>query len=155
MSRVEYFFSVKYSGLGTYFEGLNIWKNDKLRKLQEELPRFCRQYFRGIEQTTAPRTRLAYAYDLGVFFEFLHKNNSVLSKMDITEFPLSVLDQITKADIEEYLEYLSYYVKSEKRFLAARSPVSAVWRCVFVSLPCARFIIIFSGTNRLKAILRP
>ena len=35
MSRVEYFFSVKYSGLGTYFEGLNIWKNDKLRKLQE------------------------------------------------------------------------------------------------------------------------
>ena len=23
------------SGLGTYFEGLNIWKNDKLRKLQE------------------------------------------------------------------------------------------------------------------------
>ena len=83
----------------------------QLRKLQEELPRFCRQYFRGIEQTTAPRTRLAYAYDLGVFFEFLHKNNSVLSKMDIIEFPLSVLDQITKADIEEYLEYLSYYVK--------------------------------------------
>ena len=85
----------------------------QLRKLQEELPRFCRQYFRGIEQTTAPRTRLAYAYDLGVFFEFLHKNNSVLSKMDITEFPLSVLDQITKADIEEYLEYLSYYVKDD------------------------------------------
>ena len=85
----------------------------QLRKLQEELPRFCRQYFRGIEQTTAPRTRLAYAYDLGVFFEFLHKNNSALSKMDITEFPLSVLDQITKADIEEYLEYLSYYVKDD------------------------------------------
>ena len=85
----------------------------QLRKLQEELPRFCRQYFRGIEQTTAPRTRLAYAYDLGVFFEFLHKNNSVLSKMDIIEFPLSVLDQITKADIEEYLEYLSYYVKDD------------------------------------------
>ena len=85
----------------------------QLRKLQEELPRFCRQYFRGIEQTTAPRTRLAYAYDLGVFFEFLHKNNSVLSKMDIIEFPLSVLDQITKADIEEYLEYLSYYVTDD------------------------------------------
>ena len=85
----------------------------QLRKLQEELPRFCRQYFRGIEQTTAPRTRLAYAYDLGVFFEFLHKNNSALSKMDITEFPLSVLDQITKTDIEEYLEYLSYYVKDD------------------------------------------
>ena len=33
--------------------------------------------------------------------------------MDITEFPLSVLDQITKTDIEEYLEYLSYYVKDD------------------------------------------
>ena len=88
----------------------------QLRKLQEELPRFCRQYFRGIEQTTAPRTRLAYAYDLGVFFEFLHKNNSVLSKMDIIEFPLSVLDQITKADIEEYLDYLELYYKDDKEY---------------------------------------
>ena len=107
----------------------------QLRKLQEELPRFCRQYFRGIEQTTAPRTRLAYAYDLGVFFEFLHKNNSVLSKMDITEFPLSVLDQITKTTV---------------RNIPTMNAGSAV-----SSLPCARFIIIFSGTNRLKAILRP
>ena len=116
----------------------------QLRKLQEELPRFCRQYFRGIEQTTAPRTRLAYAYDLGVFFEFLHKNNSVLSKMDIIEFPLSVLDQITKADIEEYLS------KTTVRNIPTMNEGSAV-----SSLPCARFIIIFSGTNRLKAILRP
>ena len=122
----------------------------QLRKLQEELPRFCRQYFRGIEQTTAPRTRLAYAYDLGVFFEFLHKNNSVLSKTDITEFPLSVLDQITKADIEEYLEYLSYMSKTTARNIPTMNAGSAV-----SSLPCARFIIIFSGMNRLKAILRP
>ena len=31
--------------------------------------------------------------------------------MEITEFPLSLLDQIGREDIEEYLEYLSYYTK--------------------------------------------
>ena len=118
----------------------------QLRKLQEELPRFCRQYFRGIEQTTAPRTRLAYAYDLGVFFEFLHKNNSVLSKMDITEFPLSVLDQITKTDIENIFRIMSK--------MTARNIPTMNAGNVASSLPCARFIITFSGTNRLKAILR-
>lgn len=59
MSRVEYFFSVKYSGLGTYFEGLNIWKNDKLRKLQEayvsghwgELTAFIRSIFNSTFKT--------------------------------------------------------------------------------------------------------
>ena len=38
MSRVEYFFSVKYSGLGTYFEGLNIWKEEKYQQLQGTYP---------------------------------------------------------------------------------------------------------------------
>lgn len=59
MSKVEYFFSVKYSGLGTYFEGLNIWKNDKLRKLQEayvsghwgELTAFIRSIFNSTFKT--------------------------------------------------------------------------------------------------------
>lgn len=83
----------------------------RLRALQEELPGFCRQFFRGIEDTTASRTRIAYAYDLGVFFDFLHQKNSVCSKMEIPQFPLSVLDSVGREDIEEYMEYLSFYVK--------------------------------------------
>ena len=92
-----------------YHDQVNIDNVQKLRTLQEQLPSFCRQFFRGIEPTTASRTRIAYAYDLGVFFEFLHTHNSVCRKMEITEFPLSLLDQIGREDIEEYLEYLSYY----------------------------------------------
>lgn len=88
----------------------------KLRRLMEALPEFCRQFFRGIEQTTSSRTRLAYAYDLGVFFEFLHQKNPVLSKMEIIKFPLSVLDQVAKSDIEEYMEYLSYYRKDGNEY---------------------------------------
>lgn len=88
----------------------------KLRRLMEELPEFCRQFFRGIEQTTSSRTRLAYAYDLGVFFEFLHQKNPALSKMEVTKFPLSILDQVAKSDIEEYMEYLSYYQKDGNEY---------------------------------------
>lgn len=83
----------------------------KLRELLQDLPPFCRQYFRGMDNTTASRTKIAYAYDLGVFFEFLHSSNSVCRKMEVTEFPLSILDQVGREDIEEYMEFLSYYIK--------------------------------------------
>lgn len=94
-----------------YHESVNIKNEMKLRKLLEELPRFCRQFFIGIEPTTASRTRIAYAYDIGCFFDYLHTVNPACRKMEITEFPVSVLDQITPMDIEEYLFYLKYYEK--------------------------------------------
>lgn len=83
----------------------------KLRAVLDTLPPFCRNYFRGIEEYTSTRTRLAYAYDIRLFFEFLHEKNSSLAKIDIRDYPLSVLDQITRLDIEEYLEYISLYQK--------------------------------------------
>lgn len=96
-----------------YHDQMNIDNTLKMREVAATLPRFCRDFFRGIEPTTSARTRLAYAYDLRVFFEFLHENNPVCAKMDITEFPLSLLDDIMPVDIEEYLEYLSYYNNKE------------------------------------------
>ena len=55
-----------------YHEKVTIENEKKLRSLLEELPRFCREFFIGIESTTSSRTRIAYAYDLGVFFNYLH-----------------------------------------------------------------------------------
>lgn len=86
----------------------------KLRAVMDTLPRFCKTFFRGIEEYTSTRTRLAYAYDIRLFFEFLHEKNSILAKTEITEYPVSVLDQITRMDIEEYLEYISLYQKDGK-----------------------------------------
>ena len=43
----------------------------KLRKILDTLPSFCKDFFRGIEPYTSTRTRLAYAYDIRLFFEFL------------------------------------------------------------------------------------
>lgn len=81
----------------------------KMREVLLTLPPFCKQFFRGIENQTSPRTRLAYAYDVRLFFEFLHETNSICKRMEITDFPLSLLDQVKREDIEEYMEYLSLY----------------------------------------------
>ena len=63
-----------------YHESVNISNEKKLRVLLEELPKFCKEFFIGIEPSTSSRTRIAYAYDLGIFFEYLHENNPLQIK---------------------------------------------------------------------------
>lgn len=96
-----------------YFEKVNIDNELKLREHLCTLPHFCREFFIGIEPTTSSRTRIAYAYDLGIFFQYMHENNPICQKMDITQFPISLLDDIKSQDIEEYLNWLKYYVKDD------------------------------------------
>ncbi len=96
----------------SYHEMVKIDNERKLRELLATLPRFCRDYFIGIGPTTSSRTRLAYAYDLGIFFRFLKENNPSLSGMEISDFPLSLLDQVTPLDIEEFLDYLKLYASN-------------------------------------------
>jgi site-specific recombinase XerD len=86
----------------------------KIRAILRTLPKFCREYFHDIADYTSTRTRLAYAYDLRVFFEFMHEQNSYCGGMEIQDFPLSLLDQITKDDINEYLDYMNLYDKEGK-----------------------------------------
>lgn len=100
-----------------YHEQVNIDNTVKLRTLLESLPHFCQYFFRGIEPTTSSRTRIAYAYDLRVFFDFLKANNPSLKNTPITEIKIDILDQIRAIDIEEYLDYLTYYKSDEKERL--------------------------------------
>lgn len=92
-----------------YNEKLLIENEIKLRSLLKSLPSFCMDYFRGIEPTTASRTRIAYAYDLGVFFNWLKNNNPSLTNIDIKDIKVEILDEIKALDIEEYIDYLKYY----------------------------------------------
>ena len=94
-----------------YHDNINVTNELKLRALISELPPYCKQFFIGIEPTTASRTRIAYAYDLACFFDYLHENNPICQKMKITEIPLSILDEIKPMDIEEYMYHLKVYEK--------------------------------------------
>ncbi len=91
-----------------YYEQKDIENIKKLRQMIKELPPFCVEYFRGIEPRTSSRTRIAYAYDLSVFFDFLKKENPFFAKLDRMEIHLEYLDQLTVSDLEEYMEYLKY-----------------------------------------------
>ena len=77
---------------------------EKMRAVLSELPTFCKQYFHDITEYTSTRTRLAYAYDLRVFFQFIHDNNPICGDIPIKDYPLKLLEQITKDDIMEYLD---------------------------------------------------
>ena len=97
-----------------YHDEQNNLNTLKMREVLSDLPTFCKSFFRGISDSTSARTKLAYAYDIRVFFEYMHENNSHCKKMEIVDFPLSILDDITREDIEEYMEYMSLYYKDGK-----------------------------------------
>ena len=98
----------------TYHDEQNRNNIVKLRQILDTLPPFCKEFFYGISEYTSTRTRLAYAYDLRVFFEFLHEKNNLCAKEKITDFRLEILDMITRDDILEYLSFMSYYSKDGK-----------------------------------------
>ena len=95
----------------------------KIREQLTSLPSFCKDFIRSIEPRTTSKTRLAYCYDLQVFFSYLKNNNPEFKNKDIV---LDDLDSITFQDIEEYMEYLKYY-KDENNIEVSNS-VSGIKR---------------------------
>lgn len=91
----------------------------KLRELSLSLPPYCREFFRGIEQNTASRTRIAYAYDLKVFFQFLLSSVPKIAEgcREISDIPLEALDGLEISDFEEYMDYLKYREEEEQEIL--------------------------------------
>jgi len=90
-----------------FYEQRNNLNILKMRKIRTELPRFADEFFRGIESLTTVLTRLNYAYDLRIFFDFL--KNEILDFKDVDEFTVSDLAKVTTDHLEIFLEYLNYY----------------------------------------------
>lgn len=97
----------------TYYQERNLKNLDRIDGLLDELPEYCEDFFRGVEDRTSVLTRLNYAYDLRIFFDFLSKKRfKSKSPKDIT---LEDLEQVTDTDIEIFLSYLSHYSYGGKR----------------------------------------
>ena len=90
-----------------YYAKRNISDIDKISELLDELPPFCSDYFLGVESRTSPQTRLKYAYDLRIFFDFLCKKK--YRNFDVLDLTLEQLEAVTHYDIELFLSYLSHY----------------------------------------------
>ncbi len=84
-------------------------KNEaKLQVLLSALPPFCADFFRGIEPATSSMTRLSYAYDISMFFDFLLKTEKDFSGLSAKDITIEQFSRITLLDLERYLEYLKY-----------------------------------------------
>ena len=85
-----------------------------LRALLTELPPFCQEFFRGIQNDTMVRTRYAYAFDLRVFFRFLVMQPEFADKT-VSTLSLGDLDRVTTSTVEDFLSYVSYYNDEENK----------------------------------------
>lgn len=101
--------------LKTYHEQTYIDNTLRLRDVLQTLPSFAKDFFRAIEPTTSAKTRISYAYDIRVFFNFLIENNPQYKDYSTTQFTLQDLEKIEPVDIEEYLEYLKVYHNKEEK----------------------------------------
>lgn len=89
-------------------------RSAQLKRMIAELPPFCAEFFRGIENETLIRTRIAYAGDLKNFFVFLIKEAGCEAE-NIKSLSLADIDRVSVTDIEIYLSYVSMYTDGEDR----------------------------------------
>ncbi|MCL1944410.1 MAG: tyrosine-type recombinase/integrase [Firmicutes bacterium] len=95
-----------------YYSQRNIDYVNRLEKIKQDLPDFCQDFFVGLQHHTAILTRVNYAYDLRIFFDYLYKKGKVKNPKD---FALVELENINAFDIEQFLDYLTYYTYNGKQ----------------------------------------
>ena len=97
----------------SYFEKRDLNNMEKIGSYLSDLPLYCYDFFTGMELSTSSLTRLNYAMDLAIFYDYLSRYVFNKKKEEIT---LADLDKLEAKNIESYLSYLSYYVVSDKVF---------------------------------------
>ena len=90
----------------------------KLNELLADLPPFCSVFFIGIQDTTTPLTRLNYAVDLKIFFNYLVTYETHFFNRQVQSITIGDIDEINSQLIERYMAYLSYYDKEDGTILS-------------------------------------
>src|SRR5574344_157830 len=91
-----------------------IVNNDlKLREMLKNLPAFCSTYFRGIDSTTSSRTRIAYAYDLGIFFTYIKESLEYVKVYSKDESEHTNRETGIKRKISSLKSFYNYYFCNE------------------------------------------
>lgn len=85
----------------------------KLNEMLGELPPFCSVFFIGIQDTTTPLTRLNYAVDLKLFFNYLVTYETQFYNRQIQSISIADIDEIDAQLIERFMAYISYYDKDD------------------------------------------
>ena len=92
-----------------YREKIDLERNEKLREMLRQLPAVCKDYFVSVSFTTGTLTRLAYAYDFRLFFDYLCKENPLFSDTQPFLIGDELLGKISARDIAGFQDYLMLY----------------------------------------------
>ena len=99
----------------SYHDQADMKRLDRLRDLEKELPAVCTDFFRSVSQTTSTLTRLAYAYDFRLFFQYLNRENPLFADVEPRFMTDKHLNAVQMRDIEGFQDYLSqYYVMDDQ-----------------------------------------
>ncbi len=90
----------------------------KIDVMLDLLPEFVDVFFIGIAQNTSTLTRLNYAYDLKIFFEYLINFKRSFDGVTMRKMKLSMLDEVTTVDIEKFLNHVSIYESDDKKVIS-------------------------------------
>lgn len=102
--------------MANYFKEREKNVNMRLREIRDTLPEFCEEFFVGIEPQTTSLTRLNYAYDLRIFFDYLVKRVRAFRDTDPRDLTLADMEKITSTHLENFMEYLTLYEFDGKEF---------------------------------------
>ncbi|MBO5260960.1 MAG: tyrosine-type recombinase/integrase [Coprococcus sp.] len=87
-----------------------------LRNILRELPQYVTIAFRGLENTTSTRTRLGYARDVKIFFDYLCENNPYFKNKTPMDIKTDDLSRLEAEDIEEFLDAMRLYTKNGRTY---------------------------------------
>ena len=95
----------------SYHQQAEIQRNQRIREICKELPDACTDFFYAISQTTSALTRLAYAYDLRLFFQYLTMEQADFAGCDPRLISVEQIGKITARQLRDFQDYLTQYIK--------------------------------------------
>ena len=100
----------------TYHQELENKITLELRSTLKDMPYFCTDFIRGISNSTESRTQIAYCRDIYHFLQYVRDHNPEYKNKSVREIDFELLEKLTASDIDEYLDYLSYYEVDQKAY---------------------------------------
>lgn len=94
-----------------YHQQVEMKRIMRLRELTQELPSACGDFFQAISQTTSSLTRLAYAYDLRLFFQYLVSEQADFAGCDARLITVEQIGKITARQLRGFQDYLQQYIR--------------------------------------------
>lgn len=92
-----------------YHQNLNQKMTLRLREIMKDLPSFTTSFFIALENTSTILTRVNYAADLRIFFQFLVREVPFFSGREVDGITKEELKKITVDDLYMFLDYLNLY----------------------------------------------